>query len=263
MVSKPSTSSSSWRRALISDLIYDIGMYNAADTEFYLKKGFRVIAIEANPKLCKDAETTYASYIESGQLTILERGLFSTSGLHKFMINLDQTDRSSFDPAWCPDDNRTVIEVACVTLDEVLDQFGTPYYMKIDIEQLDHLCIEALERRTDLPRFVSIETDHIGFVQKMSTLGYKRFKIISQIWNQAIPLPFPALEGLYVEQRFTRSHSGPFGAETYGTWLSKDEALDEIAKIRSKDYGASRHKLFGCPEEAFFYNWYDAHASLD
>ena len=31
------------------DLIYDVGMHRAEDTEFYLAKGFRVIAVEASP----------------------------------------------------------------------------------------------------------------------------------------------------------------------------------------------------------------------
>ena len=33
------------------DLIYDVGMHKGEDTEFYLRKGFRVIAIEADPDL--------------------------------------------------------------------------------------------------------------------------------------------------------------------------------------------------------------------
>lgn len=248
---------------MIGDLIYDIGMYNAADTEFYLQKGFRVIALEANPTLCREAEINYARYVDSGQLTILNRGVFSCSGPQHFVVNLARSDRSSFDSTWCPADPRSIIEVDCVTLDEVLDRFGTPYYMKIDIEHLDYVCIEALERQTDLPRFVSVETGRIDFIQRMSTLGYKRFKIISQVWNQTIALPFPALEGHYVHKRFTKYHSGPFGAETYGPWLSKDEVLEEMLHIEGGNYEGSRHKLLGCPEEAFRFNWYDAHASLE
>jgi hypothetical protein len=31
------------------DLIYDLGMHRGGDTQFYLEKGFRVVAVEANP----------------------------------------------------------------------------------------------------------------------------------------------------------------------------------------------------------------------
>ena len=33
------------------DLIYDVGMHNGDDTAYYLHKGFRVIAIDANPAM--------------------------------------------------------------------------------------------------------------------------------------------------------------------------------------------------------------------
>jgi FkbM family methyltransferase len=204
----------------------------------------------------------YARYVDSGRLTILNRGIFGRSGIHNFIVNLNRNDRSSFDSAWCPEDRKSIIEVECVTLDEVLDRFGTPYYIKIDIERLDYVCIETLERQKDLPRFISVETDRIDFIQRLANLGYQRFKIVNQLWNQMIGLPFPALEGRYVNKRFTKYHSGPFGAETYGPWLSKDEVLDEISKIDSEDFEGSRHKLLGCPEDAFLYNWYDAHAAL-
>jgi len=35
------------------DLIFDIGANNGDDTAFYLKKGFRVVAIEADPALAQ------------------------------------------------------------------------------------------------------------------------------------------------------------------------------------------------------------------
>ena len=35
------------------DLIYDIGMNNGDDTAFYLIRGYRVLAIEANPELAE------------------------------------------------------------------------------------------------------------------------------------------------------------------------------------------------------------------
>ena len=54
-------------------LIFDIGMHVGQDTAFYLAKGFRVIAVEANPLLVRDAEKHFKNQIETGQLTILNR----------------------------------------------------------------------------------------------------------------------------------------------------------------------------------------------
>jgi hypothetical protein len=40
--------------------------------DFYLRKGFRVIAFEANPELCKRCRQQFAKEIDSGQLTLIE-----------------------------------------------------------------------------------------------------------------------------------------------------------------------------------------------
>jgi len=36
---------------MVSDLIYDVGLHNGADTAYYLHRGFRVVTIDANPVL--------------------------------------------------------------------------------------------------------------------------------------------------------------------------------------------------------------------
>jgi len=39
------------------DLIFDIGSHKGEDTDFYLKKAFKVVAFEANPKLIAHCKT--------------------------------------------------------------------------------------------------------------------------------------------------------------------------------------------------------------
>ena len=55
-----------------NDLIYDVGMHKGEDTEFYLRKGFRVIAFEANPELVDLCRVRLKRFIEQGQLKIVE-----------------------------------------------------------------------------------------------------------------------------------------------------------------------------------------------
>jgi FkbM family methyltransferase len=247
---------------MIADLIFDLGMYDGADTQFYLEKGFRVVAVEANPQLCEISQTKLAPYVLAQQLCILNVGIAEKRGTSTFYINQSRPDRSSFLPDWCASDQKRTISVETVILDEILHQYGTPYYLKIDLEHLDHVCISALERQKDLPQFVSAETSQIEFVERMFRLGYKKFKIISQILNHCIKLPFPAKEGHYVDQRFTSFHSGPFGDDTYGDWLAKKDVLDEIEKIHERDFANSIHRKEGCPEQIFLNSWFDVHAAL-
>src|SRR5262245_6208551 len=57
------------------DLIYDVGMNNGDDTAYYLRRGFRVVAIEADTRLAKYAGERFGTQISSGQLRILNIGI--------------------------------------------------------------------------------------------------------------------------------------------------------------------------------------------
>ena len=56
---------------MIADLIYDIGMNNGDDTAYYLFKGYRVVAVEADPTLIEKARERFADDIRRGQLELL------------------------------------------------------------------------------------------------------------------------------------------------------------------------------------------------
>jgi hypothetical protein len=47
----------------VPGLIYDLGMNNGDDTDYYLKRGFEVVAVEANPALCQVARDRFAEAI--------------------------------------------------------------------------------------------------------------------------------------------------------------------------------------------------------
>jgi 16S rRNA A1518/A1519 N6-dimethyltransferase RsmA/KsgA/DIM1 with predicted DNA glycosylase/AP lyase activity len=54
-------------------LIYDVGAHKGEDTDFYLKKGFSVVAIEADPTLFSLLSERFDQHIELGKLTLLSR----------------------------------------------------------------------------------------------------------------------------------------------------------------------------------------------
>ena len=62
------------------DLIYDVGMNNGDDTAYYLQRGFRVVAIEADARLAKCAVERFGAQISSGQLRILNIGIAAEEG---------------------------------------------------------------------------------------------------------------------------------------------------------------------------------------
>jgi len=249
---------------MIPNLIYDIGLHQGFDSEFYLRKGYNVIATDANPDMCAKAEERLRTFLDDGRLTILNVGIHSEAGEFDFFVNDDHDDWSSFvkTVGWRSGEGR-VVRVETVPLETLVMEHGVPYYMKIDIEAFDDVCITSLSKLKELPKYVSVEATVPRFGERMRDLNYKRFKIISQVWHQYISLPFPPIEGAYVPQKMTGLHSGPFGDETYGPWLNLDEFNAELEKITAKQFEGSFHEKLGCSKEIFLKSWFDFHCALN
>ena len=75
--------------------IFDVGMYDASDTIYYLEEGYKVVAVEANPALVRRAETMLSSYIASGQLQILNAAISDTNGAVQLVVCGDDLGSSS------------------------------------------------------------------------------------------------------------------------------------------------------------------------
>jgi FkbM family methyltransferase len=166
---------------MVPDLIYDVGMNDGRDTAYYLAAGFRVVAIEANPRFTTAAQTRFASEINCGRLTILNVGMAEKSTTAEFWINDVNPDWSSFDRTWTARTGDPVhaLVIQCRRLDDILAEHGVPYYLKIDIEKYDTVCCDQIPA-TDRPKFVSVEMSDPDQIAKLQNLGYDRFKLIRQ-----------------------------------------------------------------------------------
>jgi FkbM family methyltransferase len=174
-----------------SDLIYDVGMHNGDDTAFYLHQGFRVIAIDADPLAVDAAKRRFHTEVASGRLTILNVGVAEKAGAGTFWISERVSEWNSFQKKARMGEECHPIEVEMQPFSEILDTYGIPFYLKIDIEGNDLLCIEALAGRP-LPPFISVEAKVGGAeddlieaaalrdLPLLKDVGYRRFKLISQ-----------------------------------------------------------------------------------
>jgi FkbM family methyltransferase len=265
------------------DLIIDVGMHTGRDTEFYLAKGFRVAAIEANPNLAQRAQQGLSAFLEDGRLRIYNLAVADHAGTITFWMNQQKDDWSTTNPEFAKrfeqyGTTNQPITVPCRPFGEILDECGTPYYLKIDIEGSDLLCLEALRGR-ELPRYLSVEaaTDSCeelaAQLSVLDELGYRDFKIVNQGVNRSIRCPYPPREGRYVDARFDDFSSGLFGEESPGRWSSAGEVL-RIARPLVRD-----QKYFGvsAPHARSFWRrgyrgfkrllgnpvaWHDIHARI-
>ena len=175
-----------------SDLIYDVGLFDGGDTGYYLFRGYRVIAIDANPMMIECAAARFAKEVREGRLTLLNVGVADKPGTLTFWIS-DCPEWSSFDRtiASREDTAHRPVPVPVVPFAQLLAAYGTPHYLKIDIEGNDRLCVDAL-RGMALPKYISVESECVGdstvlsdqeamaVLNSLRDVGYKRFKLIKQ-----------------------------------------------------------------------------------
>ncbi len=234
------------------DLIFDIGMHKGLDTQWYLAKGFRVVAVEANPSLVEQSRTTFAAEIAAGRLIVENVGISQTEGSLPFYVNLDNDEWSSFDKSLGTRDatRHEIITVPCVNALALFARHGVPYFVKIDIEGFDDFVVRSVGALAEKPKYLSVEDNGFSSLFELYKVGCKKFKFMDQVDKWRIKLPNPPLEGKYAEGRFGACTSGPFGEEVPGPWLDLDEAaLYYLQNIRPPRIGLREH-------------WWDIHAKF-
>lgn len=260
-------------------LIIDVGMHIGRDTEFYLKKGFDVIAIEANPTLVEHARSHFSDYLANGRLIIYDVAIAGYTGEIDFYINDNHDDWGTISKEFAQRNERfnttnSLIKVPCTTFQNILSNHEIPHYLKIDIEGADTLCLEALTNFEDKPKYISIEAgltsseETLNELSMLWNLGYKRFKIVNQALHSCVKCPNPPLEGVFIDYHFNGTCSGLFGKETPGEWMSIKETHKKYRWILAEQkyfgadgeyYKTAFHKIYealkGAPA-----GWYDFHA---
>jgi len=228
----------------MSDLIYDVGLHAGEDSLFYLLKGFRVVAVDANPAMCRLAGDRLARFVRTGQLRIVNAAIADRRGRLTFFENA-KSDWSTLVREW--DEQNAArgsrsreVTVEGITLADLVAEHGDAYYMKIDIEGMDRCALETLATVAVRPKYVSLESafprdpSFDGVKAEFDTLthlGYDRFKIVAQHRVEEQLPPNPAAAGEYFPYKFDAGSSGLFGEEAPGDWMDLASALEAFRAI--------------------------------
>lgn len=225
------------------ELIFDIGFHKGEDTGHYLEQGFKVIAIDANPLLCQQGESSFAQAIASGRLVLLNIGMSDREAVLDFWVNRENSEWSSFveEIGTRGRKGSDVIKVPCKPVSWLFEQYGVPYYMKVDIEGHDHYCIAGITA-SHRPKYVSCEANDVSLLHLMRDRGYTKFKCIDQSdkfepldnrnWESKsyrfMKRVTGILSGSRLQHRFPIASSGPFAENTHGPWKSWQEIEKEF-----------------------------------
>jgi FkbM family methyltransferase len=227
-------------------------MNQGEDTEFYLAKGFHVVAVEANPAMVEAARPRIEPY--AARCVVEAAGIGEEPGTQPFYVNLDNDHWSSFDRAYGTREGTRfeVVEVPCVTLAGLIERHGVPRYMKVDVEGADRMALRQLAALGARPDFLSIEEYGVAGFEDLAACGYTRFNIVPQNDKSWQVPPQPPREGRFVARGFTGRDSGLFGLELPGPWMKLALARAVFERfVRRAD-----HRAVAPAGE-----WYDIHAT--
>ena len=214
-------------------IVFDLGMNNGDDTEYYLAKNYRVIAVEANPHLCEEASVRFKSEISNNQLSILNVAIADSTKECIFYINTANDHWSSLDITWAARNGTKAIPypINGRTLPDLIQKYGVPYFLKIDIEGGDMTVLLQIAAAKLTPPFLSVEDCRFGYeyLELLHEMGYKRFKLSNQT---LVPTQVDSV----IPHQFRMGASGMFGDELAGEWLAYDIFLDHYAQtVRSRE----------------------------
>jgi FkbM family methyltransferase len=176
-------------------IIYDIGAHKGIDTAFYLQKGYKVVAIEANPQLCNYLRKKFNSEIREGKVILVECAIDRISKQSvPFYLTDDEGESSlSADRLKAMNVAYKTLYVQTKTLTELFDQLGAGTYCKMDIENFDVAALKSLDPTDNLPEYFSVELSGLPLEKlvqqpeqtltalgEYQRLGYKRFKLVDQ-----------------------------------------------------------------------------------
>lgn len=216
-----------------NNLVFDLGMNNGDDTLYYLKKGLRVVAVEANPVLVREATALFVDQIDAGRLRIHQWAIGRDYAHVPFFISKKNGHWSSLDPSWASRDagETEQIQVDCIPIRHLFALHGVPMFMKIDIEGTDEMLIDQLSRQSYLPAYLSVEDCRFGFryLEKLIALGYDAFKLS----NQAVVQDLVDEE---IGHHFSLGSSGPLSEQIPGEWYSRDTIFEAyVQQVRTSE----------------------------
>ena len=250
----------------VQKLVFDLGLNNGDDSAYYLHLGYRVVGVEANPLLASQCSKRFEREIRAGQMTVVNAGILKQPGEFTFYRCLREDRWSTFNPDFNSDLGECEkLKVSCITVQQLIKDYGQPFFIKVDLEGAEFQVLEMLTAAT-APAYISLEFLYTQpFLERLVGLGYSAFKFVDGLNFYASPpilkhqigwrilrklgTTFPVFHAAMcrLPQRlrpkqewnpagqyspdgyaFTYHCSGPFGEQAYGSWMAADVAARRL-----------------------------------
>jgi FkbM family methyltransferase len=166
---------------LPGDIYFDIGAHTGLKAEPYIESGYKVVLVEPQPKCVKILNSKYAD--RKGQVHLVPMGLGGRVGVLDLSINTRSPTISTFSEKWKKGrfsneiwDETVAVQVT--TLDKLIEKYGNPRYVKVDVEGFEYEVLQGLTRKSGIISFeftAEYVADAIKSILYLAALGYEKF----------------------------------------------------------------------------------------
>ena len=215
-------------------IIYDFGANKGDDISYYLKRADLVVAVEADPDLCRMMQDSFAPQIKSGRV-IVDNYVITVEALSEVTFYKHKRNHvlSQF-PKPRGRHLRAFTEVLLParTPLSIISEHGAPYYIKIDVEHYDAAILANLFAHGIRPPYISAESHSAEvFPMLVAQGGYKAFKLVEgrHVHRSANDILIQGDAGSVERFSFKRHAAGPFGDDISGEWLTAENCKRLLA----------------------------------
>lgn len=229
------------------DYIFDLGANSGQNLDYYLSRAKKVIAVEANPKLCELIRSKFEYSIEAKRLIVENVAITGDLGLSgtnmDFFVHTKSLVHSQLSKPENINDFEK-IQILSMTASQIIKKYLIPqearFYVKIDLEGLDSLVLRDLFKNQIYPEYISAESHTIATFSAFLEPGvYKSFTLIDG--SKVTDHKWKSSDNTF--NSFLRHSAGPFGRDIKGKWF-KEEAFFQLLALKKlgwKDIHASKH----------------------
>ena len=209
------------------DLCFDVGANIGNKVDIFLKLKARVVAVEPQESCYKILKYKYGNNI-----TLVKKGLGEKEEEKEFYLS-DSSTISSFSKEWIESVKRNrfagyqwnkVVKTEMTTLDKLIEQFGKPVYIKIDVEGYELEVLKGLTQQVPIISFeytVPERTDNIfnclAQIERINHQGLCNYTV-----GESMKTVLPQWISLPDFKKYI--HSGEFPKNAFGDIYIKSNA---------------------------------------
>ncbi len=240
-------------------IIYDLGASTGENIPYYLLKSDLVIAIEANKSCCDLIIKKFKNEITNKRL-IVENCIVSNCNLpiDEFYIH-----KKNYLLGQYPKPNEKIfnnffkVQVVKKDVLEIINNYGKPHYIKIDLEEYDHVVLKRILDSDIKSNYISAEainkdvinlfTSNLNYISfklhegKLIDILYKYTKL--NINNKKIKFSFPS------------NSAGPYGNDIMKDWMDKENFI-KFAKLKEPGWWDIHASLIDKPQKIYNFDYY-------